>query len=230
MPRLPRTVFAGIPHHVTQRGNRREPVFFSDSDRRIYLDWLLHYCGKHEVEILAYCLMPNHVHLVVVPSDCDGLHRALRPLHMRHAQRINRERDWKGHLWQGRFYSSAMDEAHLWSAVRYVERNPVRAGLARRAEWYRWSSAAGHSGLRVDPLLARDSHWHRRLDRIPDWAAWLAEGDPPDKLDILRRHVDRGLPCGSPAFIERLEALSGRSLRDRPRGRPFTTGPEKKKG
>src|ERR1700675_1241107 len=142
MPRLARAVFAGIPHHVTQRGNRREDVFFGDDDRRLYLSWLKGYCDDHAVEVLAYCLMTNHVHLVAVPVRADGLERALKPLHMRYAQRINRQRGWHGHLWQGRFFSSPLDEAYLWAALRYVERNPVRARLGRRAENYPWRGPA----------------------------------------------------------------------------------------
>ncbi|MDO9417429.1 transposase [Pararhizobium sp.] len=104
MPRLSRTVFADIPHHITQRGNRQESVFFYDDDRKAYLDWLKSYCEKHKVDILAYCLMTNHIHLIAVPATEEGLQRVLKPLHMRYAQRINRRQGWKGHLWQGRFF------------------------------------------------------------------------------------------------------------------------------
>src|SRR3989337_3065402 len=107
MPRLARTVCARVPHHITQRGNRREKVFFTDADRAAYLGWLKEYAEKHTLEILAYCLMPNHIHLIVVPATEEGLHQALKPLHMRYAQRINRARGWKGHLWQGRFFSAS---------------------------------------------------------------------------------------------------------------------------
>ncbi|AUI68052.1 transposase [Beggiatoa leptomitoformis] len=100
MPRLARTVFAGISHHITQRGNRRENVFFAEENRQIYLEWLEEYCRRHEVEILAYCLMTNHIHLVAVPAQDDGLQCALKPLHMRYAQHINRQRKWSGHLWR----------------------------------------------------------------------------------------------------------------------------------
>ncbi len=220
MPRVARSVFAGVPHHVTQRGNRRENVFFSDEDRRVYLAWLGDYCQKHSVEILAYCLMPNHVHLVLVPERDDGLERALKPLHMRYAQRVNRKRGWKGHLWQGRFFSSALDEAYLWAALRYVERNPVRAKLARKAETYRWSSAAAHCRLRTDELLTRNPSWVSQLDAVRDWAAWLAEGDQEVQLERLRQHAEKGLPCGADRFVRRLERLAGRLLRYRPRGRP----------
>ena len=127
MPRLARTVFAGVPHHVTQRGNRREDVFFNDDHRNQYLEWLVEYCQRYHVEALAYCLMSNHVHLVMIPESEAGLQQVLKPLHMRYAQRLNRERDWKGHVWQGRYFSSPLDERYTWEAIRYVERNPVRA-------------------------------------------------------------------------------------------------------
>jgi putative transposase len=220
MPRLSRTVFAGVPHHITQRGNRREDIFFTDEDREAYLSWLKEYCEKYGVEILAYCLMTNHIHLVAVPSADDGLQRVLKPLHMRYAQRINRERGWKGHLWQGRFFSSPLDEAYLWAAVRYVERNPVRAGMVRRAEEYRWSSAAAHCGKQLDGLLDPASGLSRKFSEIEDWSAWLAEGDETEELQVLRRNVEKGLPCGSDGFVEKLGRQVGRLLEYRPQGRP----------
>lgn len=227
MPRLARTVIAGLPHHVVQRGNRREDVFFTDADRRTYLSWLRDYADLYEVEILAYCLMTNHVHMIALPATADALNRMLKPLHMRYAQKVNRTHGWAGHLWQGRFYSSALDDAHLWAAVRYVERNPVRAGAVRRAEDHPWSSAAAHCGLRIDPVLTRDPAWRRWVENIDDWSAWLAEGDEPERIDLLRRHLDRGLPCGSEDFVAGLESATGRSLRFRPRGRPRKTEEEK---
>src|SRR5579863_8089804 len=193
MPRLARTVCAEVPHHITQRGNRREDVFFSDKDRVAYLNWLTEYAEKHRVEVLAYCLMTNHVHLVAVPATEDGLHQVLKPLHMRYAQRVNRLKRWKGHLWQGRFFSSALDEDYLWAAIRYVERNPVRAKIVRKAENYPWSSASAHCGLKDDPTLTRKAAWRRQFESIGDWSAWLAEGDMPDQLDVLRRNAEKGL-------------------------------------
>jgi putative transposase len=220
MRRLARTVFARVPHHVTQRGNRREDVFYTDEDRTAYVNWLREYSDKHAVAVLAYCLMTNHVHLVAVPESEDGLQRMLKPLHMRYAQRINRRRGWKGHLWQGRFFSSGLDEAYLWAAVRYVERNPVRARMVRKAENYPWSSAAAHCGRRNDPVLTTKPFWREQFRARGDWSAWLAEGDELSQLEVLRRNVDKGLPCGSQAFIRKLERLAGRALRFRPPGRP----------
>jgi putative transposase len=227
MPRLARTVCARVPHHITQRGNRREKVFFTDEDRQAYLGWLKDYAEKYEMEILAYCLMSNHIHLVAVPTAEDSLQQTLKPLHMRYAQRINRARQWKGHLWQGRYFSSALDEDYLWAAMRYVERNPVRARMVRKAENYRWSSAAAHCGLRTDPVLTRKPSWRRLFESVGDWSAWLAEGDEPQRLEVLRRNVDKGLPCGSEKFIQKLEKMTGRALQYRPRGRPRKERDEK---
>jgi putative transposase len=223
MPRLRRVVFAGLPHHVTQRGNRREQVFFSEADCNAYVLWLRDYTDQHAVEVLAYCLMPNHVHLVLVPEAKHGLEQALRPLHMRYAQHVNRNRNWHGHLWQGRFFSSALDDRHAYAAIRYVERNPVRAGITDVAARYPWSSAAAHCGLRADPILNVNSTWQRRLKTIEDWAHWLASEEDSESLDTLRRRVEKGLPCGSSEFIESLESDTGRSMRCRPQGRPPKT-------
>lgn len=190
----------------------------TDADRRAYLGWLREYAGKHGLDVLAYCLMTNHVHLVAVPATEESLHIALKPLHMRYAQRINRSRDWKGHLWQGRFFSSELDEPYFRAAIRYVERNPVRAGMVSRAEDYPWSSAAAHCGLRKDPLLAAESPWIQTLGCIGNWSAWLAEGDDQTSTDLLRRNADKGLPCGSDSFIRSLESATGRILHYRPQG------------
>ncbi|NNG03625.1 MAG: transposase [Inquilinus sp.] len=220
MARLARTVFAGVPHHVVQRGNRREDVFFADADRRAYLGWLAEYAKVADVDVIAYCLMTNHIHLVAVPAAADGLQRLLKPLHTRYALRVNRTRGSAGHVWQGRFFSSALDDVHLWAAIRYVERNPVRAGMVRRAEDHPWSSASAHCGLRADPVLTQSRAWRDRLAAIDDWSGWLAEDVEATQVDLLRRHLDSGLPCGSDAFVSGLEAIAGRSLRYRPRGRP----------
>ena len=228
MPRLPRTVFAGLPHHVTQRGNRREDVFFTDEDREAYLTWLKEYCDKYGLTVLAYCLMTNHIHLIVVPATDDGLHRVLKPLHMRYAQRINRARNWKGHLWQGRFFSSPLDEVYLLAAVRYVECNPVRAGMVERAEDYRWSSASAHCGNRSDSVLSLESGWRKQFAAIDDWSAWLSEADEIEKIRILRQNVEKGLPCGNESFVQRLGKIAGRHLEYHPQGRPKKTQDDRK--
>lgn len=220
MPRIARPVFAGVPHHITQRGNRREDVFFNDADRVAYLAWLGEYCAKYDVKVLAYCLMTNHLHLVAVPESDQAFEQVFRPLHTRYAQRVNRAKKWKGHLWQGRFFSSALDEVYLWAAIRYIERNPVRARMVRRAENYLWSSAAAHCGLKADAVLTADPAWLELTHSVGDWSGWLTEADQPEQVDVLRRHVERGLPCGAEGFIRRLERRAGHLLQPRPRGRP----------
>lgn len=224
MPRLARCVFAGLPHHVVQRGNRREDVFFSDADRSTYLDWLGQYCAEHGAHVLAYCLMTNHVHLVIVPPVADGLARIMRPLHTRYAMRVNRRRGLSGHLWQGRYFSSVLDESYLWTAIRYVERNPVRARLVGRAETYRWSSARAHCQGHPDALLTRDPRWVTTLGAISDWPAWLADDEPLARLVDVRRRLEQSVPCGTSEFVQRLEREAGQVLIAKPRGRPRREG------
>ncbi len=147
MPRQPRIVFADIPHHITQRGNRKQDVFFCDEDKDFYLEILKQYTEKHKVSVLAYCLMTNHIHLILKPSTEDGLQKVLKPLHMRYSQYINKKKDWTGLLWQGRYFSAPLDEQYTFYAFRYVENNPVKAGMVERAVDYEYSSANHHAGI-----------------------------------------------------------------------------------
>ncbi|MBV1915973.1 MAG: transposase [Pseudomonadales bacterium] len=219
MPRLARTVFPDIPHHITQRGNRREDVFFTDDDRLAYLEWLRFYCKKYDVSVLAYCLMTNHLHLVLTPHSEDGLQLVLKPLHMRYSQHVNKIKGWKGHLWQGRFFSSPLDEAYTWSTIRYVERNPVDAGVIVKAEDYRWSSAAAHCGLTENPMLSTLPDSMKGISQ-DHWSEWLALPEKQDVAEVIRRNVEKGLPCGNDDFIDTLEKISKRALRYKPLGRP----------
>src|SRR6516164_1641080 len=154
MARLARLVIPGVPHHVTQRGNGGARTFFGDADYTLYRDLLAHHCRAAGVEVWAWCLMPNHVHLVLVPSDADGLRRALAPAHRRYAGAIHARRKRAGHFWQGRFGAVAMDERHLAAALRYVSLNPVRARLVERAQDWRWSSTRAHLRGRPDGVTA----------------------------------------------------------------------------
>jgi putative transposase len=153
MARLARLVIPGLPHHVTQRGNRRQPTFFNDGDYAAYLELMGEWCRENGVEIWSYCLMPNHAHLIAVPSSEDGLRWAIGEAHRRYTRRINFREKWRGYLWQGRFASFVMDEPHLLAAARYVELNPVRAQLVAYAGDWRWSSARAHLSGRDDGLV-----------------------------------------------------------------------------
>lgn len=215
MPRIARIVAPGFPHHVTQRGNRRADVFFDRADRQKYLMLLAGYMDRYGVDLWAYCLMTNHVHLVVVPKEDSSLGRTMRDAQQAYSCHVNRKLGQSGHLWHSRFYSTVLDESHLWAAVRYVERNPVRAGLAARAEEYAWSSAPAHCGLRSDPLLARG---FPREGVVEDWSSWLA-GEQAEQTDAIRSRTMTGRPCGSMEFIERLEGLLGRILKPKKPGR-----------
>lgn len=215
MARLARIVVPGLPHHVTQRGNRRLETFFGDDDYAVYRDLLAEHCAAAAVAVWAYCLMPNHVHLILVPSDEDGLRRALGEAHRRYTRHVNFRQGWRGHLWQERFHSFPMDEAHLRAAARYVELNPVRAGLAARPEDWRWSSARAHLEGKADGLADPAP----LLEREGDWAGFLAGGVDEDTAETLRACERTGRPAGDRGFLERIENLTGRSVVPKKRGR-----------
>ncbi len=145
MPKIARTVVPDMPHHVIQRGNRRQDVFFEADDYRMYLALMRQQAESGEFSIYAYCLMQNHVHLIVAPHDIGGLRR-IGEAHRRYTRYINKKKDWRGYLWQGRFSSYPMDEAYAYEAVRYVELNPVVAGICQHPSAYRWSSARQRLG------------------------------------------------------------------------------------
>lgn len=216
MSRIARVVVPGFPHHVTQRGNRCAEVFEDDEDRRTYLRFLKQYATRRGLAIWAYCLMTNHVHLVVVPEREDSLAKGLRDAHTVYAMRFNLRTGLSGHVWQGRFHSCVLDDAHLWAAVRYVERNPVRAGMVEHAEDYPWSSAAAHCGLRADALIS-DEFPVKGV--VEDWAAWLRNEEDEDAVTRIRRQTHTGRPCGAPAFLTRLGSLLHRDLHPGKRGR-----------
>ena len=224
MPRTARYVVPDVPHHVTQRGNRKSQIFYSDADFRTYLAWLSQDARRCRLDVLAYCLMSNHVHFVVVPGLRSSIAQVLQHVHMLYAQRLNRLRCLSGHAWQGRFFSAPLDETHLWRAIRYVERNPVRAGLVTRAEDYPWSSARAHCEATRDPVLTDNEGWSRRRNAIGNWSVWLAEAERAPELDAIRARTRRGAPCGSEQFVKQLESVAGRPLQWRRRGRPRKSG------
>jgi putative transposase len=177
------------------------------------------WCNKSGVDIWSYCLMPNHVHLIAVPDSQAGLRRAIGEAHRRYTRRVNFRAGWRGHLWQGRFASFVMDKPHLLACARYVELNPVRAGLCRSAGDYLWSSAAAHLGRRDDTLVRVQP----LLDLAPDWSAHLSEDVSEETIRAFRQHESTGRPIGEEGFVAKLEELVGRILRPRNPGPPAKT-------
>jgi len=218
--RIARVIIPGCPHHLIQRGNRRQKVFFCDEDKAFYLTLLgrlAHQCG---ISIWAYCLMDNHVHLVAAPQAVDSFSRGLGEAHRRYTVVVNTREGWRGYLWQGRYLSYPLDETYCYAAVRYVERNPVRAGLVKLAEAYEWSSARAHVRREGHPLLAPFP-----LQRaIPDWSAYLGQEESADEIEEFRRHERTGRPLGSEDSIKRMETLTGRILAPKNMGRPLKGG------
>ena len=215
MARLARLVVPGLPHHVTQRGNGAARTFFSDADYALYRDLLAQSCRAAMVEVWAWVLMPNHVHLVLVPQDPDGLRRALAPAHRRYAGHIHAREQRSGHFWQGRFGAVVMDEPHLAAALRYAALNPVRARLVDRPDEWRWSSVHAHLTGRPDGLTTIAPV----LDRYPDFAEFIAAAPDEDALDRLRRAETIGRPLGDEKFLAGLEAETSRRLTPAKRGR-----------
>ena len=209
MARISRLVVPGVAHHVTQRGNRRQTTFFRAFDYDLYRDLLGEQCKKAGVSIWSYCLLPNHLHLIAVPAAQNCLAPALGEAHRRYTTTINRREGWTGCLWQGRFASFPMDEAHLLAAARYILLNPVRAGLVDRAVDWPYSSIKAHLREAVDDLVDVDG-----LDRrIADWKPLLAESPSWSERSRFRRHERSGLPLGSERFVGEIQALTGRDLR-----------------
>jgi putative transposase len=219
MGRIARVVAVGVPHHVTQRGNGQQDVFFTDSDRFTYLRILQDCAGQYRLRILAYCVMTNHVHLVVVPAAPDALARALGRTHGDYARWLHVRQRATGHLWQNRFFSCPLADRHLWAAMQYVEYNPVRARLAERAWDWPWSSARAHvTGHDERGLL--DMNWWRERYCAEDWRQALEIGGREEALAARIREATRtGRPMGDEGFCREMERNTGRRLMPGKRGR-----------
>ncbi len=219
MPRVARVVAPGIPHHLTQRGNNRQDVFFTDDDRRFYLETLKEQSERYRLEVCGYCLMTNHVHLVVTPAAADSLANAIGRTNFQYTRYINRFHGRSGHLWQNRFYSCPTDADHFLAALRYAECNPRRARMVRLPWRYRWSSAAAHCG-ESDPSGLLDLRKWRAIMRPAQWRKLLLEPQEDEEVELIRNRTFAGRPLGSDRFIAKLEAKLNRRLRPNPVGRP----------
>ena len=214
MARIARVVVPGVPHHVTQRGNRRLQTFFTDEDYSAYLGLMAEWCKRCGVEVWAYCLMPNHVHLIAAPSSEHALARAIGEAHRRYTRMINFREAWRGHLWQERFASFPMDDGYAMLAARYVELNPVRARLVRKAWRWRWSSAQAHVQGQDDKLVKVAP----LLERVEDWREYLCEAVGDEEATLLRQHARTGRPLGRERFLKKVEKKLGRELHRRKPG------------
>ncbi len=216
MARLARIIVPGLPHHVTQRGNRRQLLFVEKSDYALYRDLLAERCRTNGVSCWAYCLMPNHVHLILTPQTETGLSRAVGEAHRRYTAFFNARARVTGHLFQGRFSSTALDEPHLMNALRYLALNPVQAKLVARARDWPHCSVPAHLAAKNDalvdvaPVLARAPRFRDLLDPSGVDAAAFAEFDGDARS---------GRPLGDAAFVDRIEKELGRSVRPAKRGR-----------
>ncbi len=215
MARIARVVWPGCPYHVTHRGNHRGRIFFNDGDRRRYLNLLRENAERAALRVWAYALMTNHVHLIVVAEALDSMARGIGNAHREYARIVHQREGWTGHLWANRFFSTPLDESHLWVAARYVELNPVRAGVAQRAEEYVWSSARAHASRGTDPVLDPRRPFP---GTFVDWGDWLRAGMSDSRMEAIRRNTTTGRPTGSEEFVRDLEARLGRMLRPAKRG------------
>ena len=219
MARIARVIADGIPHHITQRGNRRQQTFFAPDDYAAYLSHMAEWCKKCRVAVWAYCLMPNHVHLVAVPEVSGGLRRAIGEAHRRYTLMVNARHGWTGHLWQGRFASFPMDEQYLLAAVRYVELNPVRAKLVEEPAAWKWSSAAAHLAGKDDELVRVAPLLHL----VDDWRKFLSD-ENEEECRHIRRHERTGRPLGDAGFLAKLEEALGRIFAKQKPGPRKATG------
>ncbi len=200
MPRTARIAIPDVPHHITQRGNNRQDVFFVDDDRRVYLSVLKEQSEKYGLEVLGGCLMGNHIHLIGRPAGEDSLAKALGRTHFLYTQYINRFHGRSGHLWQNRFFSCPLGREHFWQAMRYVEQNPVWAGIVRRAWEYPWSSAAAFAGL------LNLAYWRQILSMV-DWREALEKEQSEEMIERVRLNTHTGRPLAGDAFVSKLETL-----------------------
>jgi putative transposase len=225
MARLSRIALVNVPHHVTQRGNARQFILASDAERFVYLELLQQYVKLYQVSLLGYCLMSNHVHLVVVPRETHSLATALKQTHGRYASYWNAAHKSSGHVWQGRFYSCPLDSAHLWIALRYSERNPVRARLVAEAASWAWSSAAVHCGTREPPSWLDLEMWSKRWS-ARTWQEYLGAGESEDDVASVRRCTHTGRPLGTTDFLHSVEQATRRRLAPQKGGRPCKVAPQ----
>jgi putative transposase len=220
MPRIARVVAVGLPHHITQRGNYQQKVFLDEADNRRYLHWIEEYSIKFGLSILVHSLMPNHIHLIGIPSEKHSLSKTLNAAHMRYSQYFNEKMKRQGHLWQGRFYSCILDMAHFLLAARYIERNPVRAGLVEKPWHWPWSSASSHIGEKGGDLIGLGDFLGLVGMSCDQWKKFIDCEEDSQVLQRIRKYTLTGRPLGESVFLKEMEDKLGRKLSVTRAGRP----------
>jgi len=220
MPRIARIVAAGYPHHITQRGNYQQKIFADDTDRRKYLSLLKEESERYHLIILAYCLMSNHVHFMVLPQREDAMGKVFKYTNMKYSQYYNNKMKVSGHLFQSRFFSCVLDERHMIACARYIERNPVRANLVKEPCLWPYSSAKIHCGIHQDDPLATNQFFDYIKIKPKTWKEFVEAPDNPDEIKGIREKTRTGRPLGTNDFIERLERQLKRLFKLKPKGRP----------
>jgi putative transposase len=222
MARRPRLELPGVPLHVIQRGNNRTPCFLADGDRRLYLRCLKDAAARHRCDIHAYVLMTNHVHLLVTASVVGAVASMMQDVGRRYVRLFNKIHQRSGTLWEGRYKSSLIDsEAYLLACHRYIELNPVRAGLVQHPLQFPWSSCAHYALGTRNPLITRHPLFDEMARQQGDFLEHLGNEMSPDVVGLIRVAANKGWALGSDSFLDRIEGLLGRSVRPPKRGRPL---------
>ena len=223
MARPRRITIPGVPHHIVQRGNNKNSIFFEREDFEQYLRLLSRYSQKYEFRILSFCLMTNHVHIVGIPSEIGSMSSLMRSTQHRYSLQLNRKMGKSGHNWYSRYYSCPCDEFHGVSSMRYVELNPVRAGIVKEPWDYMWSSAMYHVGQRSYPEFLDRNWWNKRFSPR-DWEELLVQTTELDSISLIRNNTKSGRPLGSKEFREMVKSQAGVEKERRLRGRPKKNG------
>ncbi|WP_024955494.1 transposase [Sulfurospirillum arcachonense] len=216
MARIKRIVIPNIPHHVTQRGVRSMNIFFKDEDYTYYKQLLLSQCQLYDLEVISYCLMTNHIHLIVIPKSRESLSKAIGETHRLYTRKINFEQKVKGHLFQERFYSTPLDAEHLLHALRYVEQNPVKAYMVKYAWDYKYSSARHRLDLKKENELLSD---YEAIDNITNYKEFLQQNI---QTKFIQEKTRTGKPCGNEEFYDKIQLLTGVDYKKK------KTGPKRK--
>ena len=220
MPRIARAVGIDLPHHITQRGNYRQQIFEDDTNFQKYLSFLQTESMRYKVDILAYCLMPNHVHFIAVPRLPESLGNMFKYVNMKYSQYFNKKKGEHGHLFQGRFFSSIMDERYTIACARYIERNPVRAKMVKNAWLWKWSSSKAHCGIEKKDNLAVKKLFSYIDVREYEWMEFIKQEDNPEEVATIKKQTMRGRPIAGSNFTEKLEEKLKRALIVKTKGRP----------